>query len=300
MKKKKITIGIPAFNEENNIKNLLKDILTQKSENYVLEAVLIISDGSTDNTVQEARKIKDKRIVIEDNKKRIGKAKRLNHIFTINKSDVLILLDGDVHLRDGNTLDLLVQSFIDNEMAAIVYGNQIPNKPTNYFGKLAYFGFYAWEEAKKQVNAERYNCFGQIIAFSKAFLINYRLPEKQYITEDTYSFYYAKKNRHKTYFQKDAAVYFNLPIRISDYVKQMNRYLTTSEDMESYFGKEIIAKYETITTKIKLQALIKSSIENPLNIVIGYIFLQIFTKFRSLSHTEKVTWDMAQTTKNKI
>jgi len=46
----KITIGIPAYNEEKNIGNLLNDILNQKLEHNILEKILVISDNSTDKT----------------------------------------------------------------------------------------------------------------------------------------------------------------------------------------------------------------------------------------------------------
>jgi len=298
MKKKTVTIGIPVFNEGKNIRKLLEQILLQKANLFILEKILVVSDGSIDNTVREALTVKDKRIVVEDSSFRIGKVKRLNYIFESNKSDILIQLDGDIELKNNSTIEKLIIPFLDNDAVSIVYGNQVPIKPKTYIGKLAYFGFYNWEEAKKMVNSERYNCFGCITAFSSFFLNRYKLPiKKVYFTEDTYSFYYAKKYKYKTHFKKDAVAYFSLPLTLNDYVKQMNRYLTTSNDMKKFFGRDLIEEYETITPKIKLMALLKSSLSNSPDIVLGYLGLQFVPKFRSFFYKEKVIWDMIKTSK---
>ena len=45
----KITIGIPSYNEEKNIKNLLQSIIDQYNKFYILKEI-IISDDSNDKT----------------------------------------------------------------------------------------------------------------------------------------------------------------------------------------------------------------------------------------------------------
>ena len=51
MNTQSITIGIPAYNEEANIKYLLKLLLNQKIKNAAIHEVIVVSDGSTDGTV---------------------------------------------------------------------------------------------------------------------------------------------------------------------------------------------------------------------------------------------------------
>ena len=47
-----VTVALSAFNEETNIGNFIASVLKQKEENFVLEKILIISDGSTDKTAE--------------------------------------------------------------------------------------------------------------------------------------------------------------------------------------------------------------------------------------------------------
>ena len=50
-KKLTVTIGIPAYNEEANVRNLLVSLLAQKETNFKLQEIIVVSDGSTDKTV---------------------------------------------------------------------------------------------------------------------------------------------------------------------------------------------------------------------------------------------------------
>jgi glycosyltransferase involved in cell wall biosynthesis len=45
-----VTIGIPAYNEEKSISNLLDSIIEQTQKDYVLEKVIVACDGCTDKT----------------------------------------------------------------------------------------------------------------------------------------------------------------------------------------------------------------------------------------------------------
>src|SRR3989344_8939516 len=77
---KKVSIGIPAYNEEANIKNLLTALLAQKQENFELLEIIVISDGSDDNTVEQAKSLASEKISVIDGKDRKGQAQRQNEI----------------------------------------------------------------------------------------------------------------------------------------------------------------------------------------------------------------------------
>ncbi|QQR64413.1 glycosyltransferase family 2 protein [Candidatus Roizmanbacteria bacterium] len=62
-------MGIPAFNEGRNIQNLLRSILIQTERSYRIDKIVLISDGSNDDTVWKARQVKNKRLQIIDIKK---------------------------------------------------------------------------------------------------------------------------------------------------------------------------------------------------------------------------------------
>ena len=105
-----VSIAIPAFNEAENIKHLLGSILSQKTRGFILKEILVISDGSTDETVRFARSVKDKRISVFDDKKRLGKSARLQTAFNAFRGDVLFLLDADIVITDSALLSKIIKA----------------------------------------------------------------------------------------------------------------------------------------------------------------------------------------------
>jgi len=95
-----ISIGIPVFNEKENIENLLYSILKQSKKNYLLEKVYVVSDGSTDGTdkIVEKIAIKFPQIQLIKDGKRNGKVERVKEIFKKNSSGIILILDGDMIL----------------------------------------------------------------------------------------------------------------------------------------------------------------------------------------------------------
>ena len=61
MKQLRVTIGIPAYNEENNIIPLLTSLVNQKTSQVVVEKIIVMSDGSSDNTVGSVKLLKNKK-----------------------------------------------------------------------------------------------------------------------------------------------------------------------------------------------------------------------------------------------
>jgi len=88
-KKKVLMAIIPAYNEERNIKDVI-----MKCKKY-LQQIIVIDDGSNDNTAQIA-KTEGVRIIV--NKKNIGKTDSLKKGFELGlqeNADIFILLDAD-------------------------------------------------------------------------------------------------------------------------------------------------------------------------------------------------------------
>lgn len=98
---RKLIIGLPAYNEEKNISKLIYKINKLKSI-YEDLIILIVNDGSTDNTL---RIVKDysklySHIKYLDHIENRGLPKTLMTIFkyalnNLNKDDILIILDAD-------------------------------------------------------------------------------------------------------------------------------------------------------------------------------------------------------------
>lgn len=294
-----VTIGIPAYNEEVNIKNLLLSILAQKEKGFSIREIIVVSDGSTDKTIHEVKTVRDKGIKLVVHKQRRGKVVRLNQMFTEFKGDILVQFDADIELKDSRVLYELILPFIKDEEIDLVCGRNAPLPPATFVEKLAYFGAQVWEEAKKSLGdkAERYYCNGSIRAFSKNFLREFRLPESIGSTEDVYSYLFAKTHGYSVFCAKSAVVYFRLPSTFKDYTKQMKRFLINSRTLGEFFGRKMVRKYNTITNSVRLKALLKLSSKTPPHIVICYLILQYISKIEAIFYKQKNLWDISTSSK---
>lgn len=90
----KISIVVSVFNEEDNIKGLVNAV--KKSMNAYDYELVYVDDGSTDNTVQEIKKLLGKNIVLIELKKNCGQSAALAAGIDYAKSDVIVTMDGDL------------------------------------------------------------------------------------------------------------------------------------------------------------------------------------------------------------
>jgi len=100
--KYKIAVLVPCYNEEESIAELykrLKDAFSKFKKKISSYSIYFISDGSTDNTVSEVKKVikKDSNVELLDLKKS-GKSIALQVGFSMIKDDVdlVFMMDGDL------------------------------------------------------------------------------------------------------------------------------------------------------------------------------------------------------------
>lgn len=88
----KITVVMPVYNGEKYIREAIDSILNQTFSNFEL---LIIDDGSTDNSVKIIKTYKDKRINLIHNFKNMGLVFTRNRGLLESKTEYIALLDCD-------------------------------------------------------------------------------------------------------------------------------------------------------------------------------------------------------------
>lgn len=92
MTKPFISVFIPVYNAEKYIGEAIKSILNQTYKNFEL---IIVDDGSTDNTIQVISKYKDERIRVIRNKKNMGIPFTRNRGLKEARGKYLVLMDAD-------------------------------------------------------------------------------------------------------------------------------------------------------------------------------------------------------------
>ncbi len=94
--KPNLSIIIPVYNEGENVFELYNELsgnLLQLNKTY---EIIFIDDGSTDNTFEEIKNIKDDRIRIVQFQRNCGKAAALSCGFKKAEGNIVITMDGDL------------------------------------------------------------------------------------------------------------------------------------------------------------------------------------------------------------
>lgn len=105
----KIATIIPAYDEEKTIGNVLGPL----SAMDIIDEIIVISDGSHDNTARIARNYNARVIELEKNK---GKANAVLTGVKNTDADIILMLDADlIGLKDRHVMSLL-QPVIDKEV----------------------------------------------------------------------------------------------------------------------------------------------------------------------------------------
>lgn len=110
-----VSIVIPAYNHSGYLSQAIDSVLAQ---NYPNIELIVLDDGSTDNTIQILGQYKD--AFYWESHANMGQAKTLNKGWGIAKGDIFGYLSADDILLPG-ALDKLVQCLLSNQGAVLCY-----------------------------------------------------------------------------------------------------------------------------------------------------------------------------------
>lgn len=279
MKNVHITIGIPAYNEGRNIQRLLKSLEKQYLWGIVLDAIIVVSDGSTDDTVQQIRSVKNTKIKYIHHSKRQGINSTLNELFTLSRSSILILLNADVDIANKAFLHKLIYPFRTIPNLGIVGANVLPLRPNKYFEKILAISHML----KKHIYDHTihghniYNCHGRGRAISKTLYSQIIIPED--VPEDAYIYLSCLSLEYSFHYQPEAIVKFRSPQNFLDHVKQSVRFSQGKTSLYHYFDANIIEQEYNIASLQFIKSTIIYILKNPIEIL-GYIIIQSFIQLK--------------------
>lgn len=267
-----ITIGIPAYNEEANIYHLLKSIISQKINKGILEKIIVISDGSIDQTVDQARKINDKRLMIINNKKRKGAMIAQNQILKIANSDILIMLNADVILSGKNFVNEIIKPILQDEKIGIVGADTISLAGRTFIERVIVKSHEFKKNIYKQIRNGNnlYLCHGRARAFSKKLYKNFEWANES--PEDAFSYLTCIKNDFKFMYSPNAKIKFRSPSSLADHKKQSDRFRKGQKNLLKYFDKDFVITQCNIPKTIIIREIFISIIKSPL-LMLSYLGL---------------------------
>ena len=132
-----VTIAVPAFNEEKTILKTIKSLLNLDYPINKLK-IIVIDDGSTDNTYSIAKSITDPRLIVYT-KKNGGKGSALNFAIQKSKTEFFGALDADSFV-DSKSLKKMIGFFSDLKVAAVTPSMRVYN-PQNILQKIQYIEY---------------------------------------------------------------------------------------------------------------------------------------------------------------
>ena len=217
----KITIIIPAYNEEKVIANTIEGLLETK---YPKKEIIFVDDGSTDRTLQIASQYKNKIKVLH--KENGGKATAINYGVVYSTGEIIVIVDADT-IIGRQSLKEIVKGFEVNEHVAAVAGNIKVRNRTNLITKCQALEYITGI----QIVRRAFDLFGSITivpgalgAFRKSFLKEAGAYGKETIVEDFDQTIKLLKAGLITQGSTKATAYTEAPNTIRDFVAQRKRW----------------------------------------------------------------------------
>jgi len=112
----RISLIVPAFNEAKTIQSCVQSLQELNYPNY---EVIVVDDGSTDNTFEEASRCTGVKIIRQENQ---GKPKALNNGINASTGEIIVTVDADTTI-DKDALGQIAKRFSSNEKLGAVAGN---------------------------------------------------------------------------------------------------------------------------------------------------------------------------------
>ena len=113
-----LSVIIPCFNEEKTLEQLVSRVREQKC----VGEIIIVDDGSQDNSVAVAIKINDPRIVVKCKPKNEGKGSAIRDGFQLANLPYVVIQDADLEY-DPKDYERLLKPLLEGN-ADVVYGSR--------------------------------------------------------------------------------------------------------------------------------------------------------------------------------
>jgi glycosyltransferase involved in cell wall biosynthesis len=155
------TVGVMAYNEEQNIIQILHALLNQNRSVCQIEEIVVVASGCTDRTVELAEAVAREHpmIKLDVQAERAGKAAAINRLISIAGGEVIVLVGADT-LPDPTALEQLVRPFED-PLVGMTGARVVPlNDPRTFMGFTAQM---LWRMHHRL--ALRWPKLGELVAF---------------------------------------------------------------------------------------------------------------------------------------
>jgi glycosyltransferase involved in cell wall biosynthesis len=289
----KVTVGIPSFNEEKNILNLLESVIKQKSEHFEI-CEIIISDDSSDDTNRLIRQFAtdNSKVAIRclHHSYRMGVGNAWNEIFQNAKGEVIVMYDSDVIPHKDSIHEML--SALD-ERVVVSISNSKPIRSFSLAGRAATY-VSSWLRSVRNKRLSQYTAIGRGLAIRANIAKQIAIPN-DIIAVDLYLECKVLEFNLDVAYNDRSVVYFCPPGTIADFNSQVLRSLKGHKQIRHCIEKFNIR----LPLGVALHQTVRVFLSDPLGalaVAACYLFLP-YHKY-SLKGLDSSKWHIAESTKS--
>lgn len=215
-----LSILIPAYNEENAIEGTINAVSNADYPKELME-IIVIDDGSKDNTLDILKKFKNIKILAKTNS---GKADSLNQALKIAKGEFITVIDAD-SIPEPDAFIKMVSYFKDSEVAAVTSSILVKNK-TKLLERLQAIEYtiIAWGRKLMEFIGSVYVTPGPLSMYRKKILEKIGGFDTKNITEDIEITWNILSHLYKTKMCLSAKTYTTVPNTIKKWWRQRLRW----------------------------------------------------------------------------
>lgn len=286
-----VSVGIPSYNEESNIKRILEKVILSNLNSVDLVEI-IISDDSTDNTpniVKQFMQDHSKKIILLHDDKRRGAGNAWNSIIQHATGEVIVLYDADV-IPDLNCTTELVGKIKNN--VVICASNPKPITDAGIPAKGTIF-VSEWLESVRKRQLSEYTVMGRGLSIRSDIAKKISIPDGL-IAIDLFIQNKVLEMGYGVVFNPSAIVLFKPSKTFVDFVSQVVRAVNGHNQLKN-LGCHM---KNQLTLKTALMEFFRMASRNPvgaLSTCICYIMIPFYNK--RIKNTDSALWHTAQSTK---
>lgn len=235
-----ICVVIPAYNEEKVIKKTIDSVLSSR---YSKLEILVIDDGSSDDTSGVVTRAYDKDEVKLIRVPNAGKASALNTGISHTNADVIVTIDADTIL-DPNALALLTRHFEDESVGAVA-GKAVVGNENSLMAKFQALEYLTSQNLDRRA-FERFNAIsvvpGALGAWRRTALSDIGGFKEDTLAEDADATISIERANYRVLYEPGAVAYTEVPETVEAFMKQRFRWMFGTLQMAFKHRRALFSK----------------------------------------------------------
>jgi poly-beta-1,6 N-acetyl-D-glucosamine synthase len=217
-----VTLVLPAYNEAKVIEKTINSLLRLSYKN---KEILVVDDGSTDDTLKIAKKLARNSPITVISKSNGGKWSALNRAVEEAKGEILVCIDADTIL-DENAIQPLIPYFEDKKVAAVAGNIKVGNrkKGLTKMQALEYVLGLNIQRRNESIIGKLSVVPGPLGAFRKSVVKEVGMYSRDTFAEDADLTFSIIRAGYKIKYEKRAIGYTEAPSTLLDLGKQRYRW----------------------------------------------------------------------------